>query len=184
MSENQNPEQPADPYGQPAPSAPEVQPVPEAQAAPEAPAYPSVPSDAPADPYGQPAPTAGYGQPAPATYQPPAYPEQQYQGQPPAYQGQPYQGQPYQGQPYAVAPGVEQKSKIVAGILGILLGSLGIHNFYLGNTRNGLIQLLVSVISLGFLAPFMGIWGLIEGILILVGHENYRTDAKGVPLKD
>nr|UIK90343.1 TM2 domain-containing protein [Arthrobacter polaris] len=97
---------------------------------------------------------------------------------------QPGYQQSYQQPTYGLAPGVEQKSKVVAGILGILLGYLGIHNFYLGKTKIALIQLLVSVVSFGILAPFMAIWGLIEGILILVGHENYRTDANGIPLKD
>ncbi|MGA7205186.1 MAG: NINE protein [Specibacter sp.] len=177
MSENNNPEQPADPYGLPV----QPLPVPDAQAGP-------VPYAAPSDvPQGYDQPAQGYGQPTypqeqvqqPAYQQPPVY-QGQYQ-QPPVYQGQP---QGYQQPGYGVPPGVEQKSKVVAGILGILLGSLGIHNFYLGKTRNGLIQLLVSVLSLGLLAPFMAIWGLIEGILILVGNEGFRTDAAGIPLKD
>ena len=74
------------------------------------------------------------------------------------------------------------KSKIVAGILGILLGSLGIHNFYLGFTKRGLTQLLMSVLSCGILSFASGIWGLVEGILILTGSIN--TDADGMPLKD
>lgn len=84
----------------------------------------------------------------------------------------------------AYPAGGEQKSKIAAGLLGIFLGSLGIHNFYLGFTGKALTQLLVSVLSLGFLSPIMAIWGLIEGILILTGSQNFRTDAKGVPLRD
>lgn len=160
--------------------------------------------------YDQPAPPA-YGAPSyqePAAPQPPSYqqPEPQaapYPGAPQANQYQanqqasPYQNnqQPYQQQGYAQPNmqqgyqqggyGVgEQKSKVVAGVLGILLGTLGIHNFYLGKTKIALIQLLVSVISFGTLAWAIGIWGLVEGILILVGHENYRTDGKGIPLKD
>ena len=43
----------------------------------------------------------------------------------------------------AVKPG-EQKSKMAAGLLGIFLGGLGIHNFYLGNTGKGVAQLLLS----------------------------------------
>lgn len=57
--------------------------------------------------------------------------------------------------------------KIVAGILGILLGFLGIHKFYLGYTKEGVILLLVSVLSLGFLAFISGLIGLIEGIIYL-----------------
>jgi TM2 domain-containing membrane protein YozV len=72
------------------------------------------------------------------------------------------------------------KSKVAAGIFGILLGGLGVHNFYLGFIGKGLAQLLISVLSLGFLAFISGIWGLIEGILILTGSID--KDAAGNPL--
>lgn len=74
----------------------------------------------------------------------------------------------------------EQKSKIAAGILGILLGSLGIHNFYLGFTGKALAQLLISICSCGTLSWISAIWGLIEGIMILTGSIN--VDANGNPL--
>ena len=97
----------------------------------------------------------------------------------PEYQ-QPEYNPPYQ-QPYAPA-GYEQKSRIAAGILGILLGSLGIHNFYLGYTGKGIAQLLISVCSCFSLSIVSGIWGLIEGIMLLT--QQGQVDAKGVPLKD
>ena len=71
-----------------------------------------------------------------------------------------------------------QKSKMAAGLLGIFLGGWGIHNFYLGNTGRGVIQIVVTLVTCGIGA----IWGLIEGIMILCGSIN--TDANGVPLKD
>lgn len=76
----------------------------------------------------------------------------------------------------------QAKSKIAAGLLGIFLGSLGIHNFYLGFTGKAIAQLLISLLSCGTLAWASGIWGLIEGILILTGSMN--VDAEGNPLKD
>jgi TM2 domain-containing membrane protein YozV len=81
-------------------------------------------------------------------------------------------------------PQSEPKSKLVAGLLAILVGSLGIHNFYLGYTNRGLLQLLLSTVgSLVFVGPFIaGIWGLIEGIQIFIGEIN--VDANGKPLKD
>ena len=81
-------------------------------------------------------------------------------------------------------PAVAQKSKIAAGILGILLGGLGIHNFYLGYTKKAVIQLVISLAgSCVVIGPAVaGIWGLVEGIMILVGTIN--VDGKGVPLKD
>lgn len=68
------------------------------------------------------------------------------------------------------------KSKIVAGVLGILLGTFGIHNFYLGYTGKALAQLLLTVLTCGLLSPIIGIWGLIEGILILTGSINEDAD--------
>ena len=74
------------------------------------------------------------------------------------------------------------KSKMAAGLLGILLGSFGVHNFYLGYTGKGVAQLLISLLSCGTLAIVSSVWGLIEGIMILTGSIN--TDANGNPLKD
>jgi TM2 domain-containing membrane protein YozV len=62
--------------------------------------------------------------------------------------------------------------KILAGVLGILLGALGIHKFVLGYTKEGLIMLLVSVLTFGFLAWAMGIIGLIEGIMYLTKSDD------------
>ena len=39
------------------------------------------------------------------------------------------------------------KSKIVGGILGILLGCFGVHNFYLGYTSKAIAQLLITLLS-------------------------------------
>ena len=72
-----------------------------------------------------------------------------------------------------------QKSKLAAGLLGIFLGSLGVHNFYLGYTGKAIAQLLISLLTCGFGAVASGIWGLVEGILILTG--SISKDAKGIP---
>jgi TM2 domain-containing membrane protein YozV len=61
-------------------------------------------------------------------------------------------------------PGAEKK--IVAGILGILLGGLGIHKFYLGYTKEGIIQIVLSFLCVG------GIIGLIEGIIYLTKSDE------------
>lgn len=83
-----------------------------------------------------------------------------------------------------VAPinNVQGKSKLAAGLLGILLGYLGVHNFYLGNTGKGVAQLLITILTCGAGSIVSGIWGLVEGIQILTGLIN--TDANGVPLSD
>ena len=76
------------------------------------------------------------------------------------------------------------KSKVCAGLLAIFLGSLGVHNFYLGNTGKAVAQLLITLLgSCIVIGPAIsGIWALIEGIMILTG--SIKTDAKGIPLAD
>ncbi|MCL2868836.1 MAG: NINE protein [Candidatus Bathyarchaeota archaeon] len=66
------------------------------------------------------------------------------------------------------------KKRSVAGVLGLLFGPLGIHNFYLGRKR-GIAQLLLSFIFIGIL------WGYLEGLFILSGMSC--TDGKGGVLK-
>jgi TM2 domain-containing membrane protein YozV len=75
-------------------------------------------------------------------------------------------------------PGAEKK--IVAGILGILLGGLAIHKFYLGYTKEGIIQIIITVVTCGM----GGIIGLIEGIIYLTKSDEdfvntYITNKKG-----
>ncbi len=77
------------------------------------------------------------------------------------------------------------KSKVGAGVLGILLGALGVHNFYLGYTGKAVAQLLLTLvgwIACGLGPIVAGVWGLIEGIMILCGSIN--VDANGVALRD
>ncbi len=67
---------------------------------------------------------------------------------------------------------MEKKDKLAAGLLGILLGSLGIHKFYLGYTKEGVIMLLLTLLTCGAGAAVMSIFGLIEGILYLTKSEE------------
>ncbi|WP_091070783.1 NINE protein [Micromonospora humi] len=80
---------------------------------------------------------------------------------------------PYQQYP----PGVSDKSKVVAGILQILLGGFGAGRFYIGDTKTAVIQLVVTIVTCGFGA----VWGLVDGILLLV---NGGVDGQGRPLRD
>jgi TM2 domain-containing membrane protein YozV len=82
------------------------------------------------------------------------------------------------GQMVSNVPG--QKSKLAAGLLAIFVGIFGIHNFYLGFKGKAVAQLLITVLSMGFLSWVSFIWGLIEGILILTGKID--KDAHGNPL--
>jgi len=67
------------------------------------------------------------------------------------------------------------KSKIGFILLGIFLGSLGIHNFYIGRTKQGVIQLLITLLSGGFLSLASWIWAIVDICTI-------NADANGVPL--
>ncbi len=60
-----------------------------------------------------------------------------------------------------------KQKKIIAAILAIFLGGLGLHKFYLGYVVAGLIQLVLS-----FFFGIGGIIGLIEGIMYLVKTDD------------
>ena len=66
------------------------------------------------------------------------------------------------------------KDRTVAGVLAILLGSLGIHHFYLGNTGIGVLYILLGCVGI---SPVLG---LVDGIIYLTKPEdqfqrNYRN---------
>ena len=71
---------------------------------------------------------------------------------------------------------------MAAGVLGICLGGLGIHNFYLGYNAKAIIQLILGILGcfIGITVVISSIWGLIEGIMILTGSID--RDGNGQPL--
>ncbi len=58
--------------------------------------------------------------------------------------------------------------KVLAGVLGILVGGLGIHKFILGYTNEGIIQIVISVFTCGA----GGIIGIVEGIIYLTKSDE------------
>ena len=114
----------------------------------------------------------GYGVPGPDANQQAAYAAGQQ-----AY-GQPAYGQPAYGQPFAAgAP----KQWIVAVLLAFFLGTLGVHNFYLGYTTKGIIQLVLTITVIGIFVS--GPWALIDFIMLIMRSGSYATDAQGQPLQ-
>lgn len=99
---------------------------------------------------------------------------------PPSAQVDPQYQQPLAGQ-------VVAKRKIVAGLLGLFLGSLGIHNIYLGYHGKALAQFLILAFVLSQFSDGIGLlryltwWGPTEGVLILMGYIT--SDARGIPLR-
>lgn len=150
-----------------------------------------------AAPTAEPTPAQPTEQPQPV-YTQPQYTQPQYTApqQNPGTQYNYYQ-QPVTPQPvktyYNVAPaGYQQKSRLAAGLLGILFGCFGVHNFYLGFTSKATVQLIISIVGLllsvivvgvfAFLA--MAIWGFIEGVQILAANNPDRLyDANCVILR-
>ncbi|MEU7422663.1 TM2 domain-containing protein [Streptomyces sp. NPDC040750] len=129
---------------------------------PQPPGYPAgaPPQGAPQGGFAAPGgyPQGGYppgGYAGPGGYPPPPG---TYTGDPHA----PYGYDPY-GRPYS------DKSKIVAGVLQLTLGTLGVGRFYMGSVGIGLAQL--------FTCGGFGIWALIDGIMLLVSDS--QTDGQG-----
>lgn len=79
------------------------------------------------------------------------------------------------------ALGSDDNKKLLAGILAILLGSLGIHKFILGYNKEGIILLVATIVlgvfTCGIGAGLTGLVGLIEGIIYLTksDEEFYNT---------
>ncbi|MGI5447509.1 TM2 domain-containing protein [Streptomyces sp. CA-243310] len=124
------------------------------------PGRPEHPDQPGPDPYGHPQP----GRPPYPGYAHPGYPASGYippgtfTGDPQAPYGYDLMGRPY-----------SEKSKIVAGVLQLTLGSFGVGRFYMGDVGIGLAQL--------FTCGGLGIWALIDGIILLVSDD--KTDANG-----
>ena len=62
--------------------------------------------------------------------------------------------------------------KILAGILGIVLGAFGIHKFILGYTTEGIIMLAITIVSCGILGMVSSIIGIVEGIMYLTKSDE------------
>lgn len=74
----------------------------------------------------------------------------------------------------------EENKKVLAGVLGIVLGGFGVHKFVLGYTQEGIIQLVVTFVTCG-----MGsLIGFVEGIIYLTKtdedfYQTYQVGKKG-----
>lgn len=77
-------------------------------------------------------------------------------------------------------PFPQENKKVLAGVLAIVLGGLGVHKFILGYTQEGIIQLILGVVTCGI----GGIIGLVEGIIYLTKtdeefYQTYQVGKKG-----
>ena len=123
-----------------------------------------------------PPPPPGYGAPPPGYAAPPAG----YAAPPPGAYGGPSAYPPDAAAPFGrdqYGRPLSDKSKLVAGLLQIFLGGLGIGRFYTGHTKTAIWMIVATVLTCGVAS----LWGLIDGILILV--KNDWTDARGLYLR-
>src|SRR5438270_8534225 len=67
-------------------------------------------------------------------------------------------------------PPVRAKSKITFILLGLFLGAVGGHNFYAGYTSKAVIQLCLTVLTIGYGSPMSWIWAVIE--ICIVDRDN------------
>lgn len=71
--------------------------------------------------------------------------------------------------------GKKQPDKLIAGLLAIFIGALGIHKFYIGYNKSGIVMLLISIFgAILFLIPtiIMSIIAFIEGIIYLTKTDE------------
>ena len=79
--------------------------------------------------------------------------------------------------------GYRIKKKYVAVLLAAILGPVGVHNFYLGNSSKGLAQLLIATIgSLVVVGPIVSaVWAYVEAVMLLT--EKIDRDADGYKIQ-
>jgi len=65
------------------------------------------------------------------------------------------------------------KSRTVYILLAVFLGAYGVHNFFAGDKKKGLIKILVTFLTCFIGALPMWIWAIVEAI-------NDKKDANGV----
>jgi TM2 domain-containing membrane protein YozV len=58
------------------------------------------------------------------------------------------------------------KSRWLFVLLAILLGQIGIHNFYAGHNFRGICQLVLTLITFGYIAGFMIFLNVLEAIFV------------------
>lgn len=93
--------------------------------------------------------------------------------------------------------GTPEKSRVVAGVLGLLLGGIGAHRFYLGFNTVAICQLAAFIAAVGIVLTYgistrmnpsdmllimagttigLFFWGAVEGVMILGGmmpHDGH-----------
>lgn len=74
----------------------------------------------------------------------------------------------------------QENKKILAGVLALIIGTLGVHKFILGYNKEGIIQIIATFVTCGI----AGIIPFIEGIIYLTKsdeefYNTYQVGKKG-----
>ena len=75
------------------------------------------------------------------------------------------------GDAVKVTPVHKRKIRAVYVVLGFFLGAIGVHNYYAGYKWRAATQLLITVVSLGYLLIVAWIWAIVE--IIIVDHDAH-----------
>jgi TM2 domain-containing membrane protein YozV len=66
------------------------------------------------------------------------------------------------------------KSRWLFVLLAIILGQIGIHNFYAGHNFRGICQLVLTLITFGYIAGFMMFLNVLEAIFVTEDGDGKR----------
>ena len=64
------------------------------------------------------------------------------------------------------------KDKMTMGIIAVLIGGFGVHNYMMGENKKGTVRLLFTLLGFGI----GSIFGLIDAIMIFMGNYKYDPD--------
>jgi len=73
----------------------------------------------------------------------------------------------------------QESKRVLAGVMGVVLGGLGIHRFLLDDVKGGILRIVITVVTCGL----GNLIGLIEGIIYLTKSDDefvqtYQVDKK------
>ncbi|MFP5236666.1 MAG: NINE protein [Acidobacteriota bacterium] len=77
---------------------------------------------------------------------------------------------------FNLLPHPEARSRTAFTLLGIFLGSFGAHSFYAGYTRKAVIQLLLTIFTLGMAGLMIWIWAIVDVC-------TTARDSRGIPFR-
>lgn len=74
----------------------------------------------------------------------------------------------------------QESKRVLAGIMGIVLGALGVHRFIIDDVKGGILRIVITIVTCGL----GNLIGLIEGIIYLTKSDEefiqtYQVEKKG-----